>query len=156
MYYIGPLLFWACAEMTCGFFILCVPCLPKLISESGCSRRVKKALGISTGSKPNASGQGSSNLNSKFGGSYASRKKTLSTDILNTTVDASAYYEIDEEVMGMDNLKASDSTEQLRNNHHGAGGVHVTKTVVVTKSHSLSGTDDEYNLSKTPWARSAK
>lgn len=30
MYFIGPLLFWACAEMTCGFLIFCVPSLPRI------------------------------------------------------------------------------------------------------------------------------
>lgn len=160
MYYIGPLLFWACGEMTCGFFILCVPCLPKLISESGCSRRVKRALGASTG-KPSVDGLNSSNLNSKFGSSYASRKKSRSTDILNTTVDASAYYQIDEEAVVLDDLKTSESTEQLRKSHHsGANGVHVTKTIVVTKSQSRSGpNDDEYSVATklgTPWARPTK
>lgn len=47
MYLIGPLLFWACAEMTCGFFIFSMPCLSKLIMESGLPRQVKKSLGIS-------------------------------------------------------------------------------------------------------------
>lgn len=47
MYYIGPLLFWACAEMTCGFFIFSVPCLSRVIAESGLSRKVKSTLGIS-------------------------------------------------------------------------------------------------------------
>ncbi|KAJ5993362.1 hypothetical protein N7451_009086 [Penicillium sp. IBT 35674x] len=46
-YRITPLLFWACAEMTCGFFIFSMPCLSKLIMESGLPRRVKKSLGIS-------------------------------------------------------------------------------------------------------------
>ncbi|KAI5247030.1 hypothetical protein E4T42_06126 [Aureobasidium subglaciale] len=35
MYFIGPLLFWACAEMTCGFFILSVPCMPSVVKHSG-------------------------------------------------------------------------------------------------------------------------
>ncbi|KAJ5218878.1 uncharacterized protein N7498_000977 [Penicillium cinerascens] len=48
MYLIGPLLFWACAEMTCGFFIFSVPCLSKLIMESGLSRKVKNSLGFGT------------------------------------------------------------------------------------------------------------
>ncbi|KAH7026716.1 uncharacterized protein B0I36DRAFT_415395 [Microdochium trichocladiopsis] len=30
MYFIGPLLFWACAEMTCGFLIFCVPSMPRI------------------------------------------------------------------------------------------------------------------------------
>ncbi|KAL2018125.1 hypothetical protein VTK56DRAFT_1255 [Thermocarpiscus australiensis] len=42
MYFIALLLFWACAEMTCGFFILCVLCLPSIVKESGLSGRIKK------------------------------------------------------------------------------------------------------------------
>lgn len=44
MYFIAPLLFWACAEMTCGFFILSVPCIPTFMSESGISPRLKRLL----------------------------------------------------------------------------------------------------------------
>ncbi|KAJ5947308.1 hypothetical protein N7466_000323 [Penicillium verhagenii] len=47
MYLLGPLLFWACAEMTCGFCIFCLPCLSKLVMESGLPRRVKSGLGFS-------------------------------------------------------------------------------------------------------------
>lgn len=46
MYLIGPLLFWACGEMACGFFIFSVPCLSKLIMESGLPRHVKVSLGF--------------------------------------------------------------------------------------------------------------
>lgn len=146
MYYIGPLLFWACAEMTCGFFILCVPYLPGLLADSGgfCSRlfRVKKILG----NEPHGAGSDSKVISSsaskaKFAVSYyASRKKSFpraAADIFDTstTVDASAYYQIDEEVVGLNDLKTSESTEQLRKSHYFNGsGVRVTKTVVVTQS----------------------
>lgn len=60
MYLIGPLLFWACAEMTCGFFIFSVPCLSKLIMESGLPRKVKNSLGFSTrSSEPSNENSGS-------------------------------------------------------------------------------------------------
>jgi hypothetical protein len=36
--------------MTCGFFIFSVPCLSKLIIESGLPSRVKHSLGFSSGS----------------------------------------------------------------------------------------------------------
>lgn len=113
MYYIGPLLFWACAEMTCGFFILCVPCLPKIVADSSCCRRIRRVLGIST-AKPSTGGQKSSNTDSKFGISYNSRKKSRSGDVLNARTDTSAYYQMDDDALGLDTLKASESTEQLR------------------------------------------
>lgn len=50
MYYIAPLLFWACAEMTCGFFILGLPCVPALIKGSGLRDTIGNFLGLSLGS----------------------------------------------------------------------------------------------------------
>ena len=44
---IGPLIFWACAEMTCGFFIFSMPCLSKMFMDSQLSRKMQIALGIS-------------------------------------------------------------------------------------------------------------
>lgn len=61
-YYIGPLLFWACAEMTCGFFVLSVPCIPQLIGQSSIPRRIKSTLGLGTGLKFNGAGSGSFQL----------------------------------------------------------------------------------------------
>ncbi|KAE8391182.1 hypothetical protein BDV23DRAFT_171776 [Aspergillus alliaceus] len=59
MYFIGPLLFWACAEMTCGFFIFSVPCLSKLAMESGLRRRLSSVLDLSDKSVGVPSDQGS-------------------------------------------------------------------------------------------------
>ncbi|KAF5018330.1 hypothetical protein F66182_9691 [Fusarium sp. NRRL 66182] len=75
MYYIGPLLFWAWAEMTTGFFILGVPCLPKLIMESRLSTRIKAALGLSVQTKPPIGG---SNDPVTIGGSGRTCRKSLS------------------------------------------------------------------------------
>ncbi|CAD0017548.1 unnamed protein product, partial [Aureobasidium pullulans] len=50
MYYIAPLLFWACAEMTCGFFILGLPCVPALIKGSGLRDTIENFLGLSLSS----------------------------------------------------------------------------------------------------------
>ncbi|PYI18173.1 hypothetical protein BO99DRAFT_433790 [Aspergillus violaceofuscus CBS 115571] len=41
MYMIAPLLFWAFAEMACGFFIFSMPCLSKLLMDSGLRRKLK-------------------------------------------------------------------------------------------------------------------
>ncbi|KAE8153296.1 hypothetical protein BDV25DRAFT_169179 [Aspergillus avenaceus] len=59
MYLIGPLLFWACAEMTCGFFIFSVPCLSKLIMDSGLRNKISSALGNSDKSETGPSNPGS-------------------------------------------------------------------------------------------------
>ncbi|KAL2751907.1 hypothetical protein ACRALDRAFT_2064536, partial [Sodiomyces alcalophilus JCM 7366] len=47
MYFIGPLLFWAWGEMAAGFFILSVPCLPKLASRLSLPSRVRSLFGLS-------------------------------------------------------------------------------------------------------------
>lgn len=65
MYLIGPLLFWACAEMTCGFFIFSVPCLSKLIVESGLPGRVKNSLGF--GARSSEPSNGDSLCDSQYG-----------------------------------------------------------------------------------------
>ncbi|RAL16576.1 uncharacterized protein BO97DRAFT_467884 [Aspergillus homomorphus CBS 101889] len=41
MYMIAPLLFWAFAEMACGFFIFSMPCLSKLLMDSGLRRKLR-------------------------------------------------------------------------------------------------------------------
>lgn len=46
-WYIVSLLFRACGEITCGFFILGNPCQPKIVSESGLRRKFKQLLGLS-------------------------------------------------------------------------------------------------------------
>lgn len=49
MFALGPLVFWATAEMACGFFIVCVPCIPKILQQTGALGTIRKALGMSTG-----------------------------------------------------------------------------------------------------------
>lgn len=131
MYAIGPLLFWACAEMTCGFFILSVPCLPKLIGESGLSRRIKEYLGISVGSK---------NVDSSYGprsGSHQLSKSKRNSD---------SYNRIGESGIHMSNIERSESQEHLNDVYvQGKNGVQVTRTTHITvssDSHSVSDLDN--------------
>lgn len=46
MYTISPVILWATAEMTCGFFVVCVPCLPKVLAETAIGRIVRRILGL--------------------------------------------------------------------------------------------------------------
>ncbi|KAF5525904.1 hypothetical protein CGCA056_v003876 [Colletotrichum aenigma] len=147
MFFIGPLLFWACAEMTCGFFILSVPCLPKIIRESGLPRKVKSALGISVKTtKP--SDQKSSD--------YA----TSSTPQLSKSgLHADSYYKMRDDGVSMTNFDRSESQEQLHggpcgqdSTRDGKLGVQVTRTTQITvTSGSRSGSDTDGNM--TPWAK---
>ncbi|KAF7553046.1 hypothetical protein G7Z17_g3902 [Cylindrodendrum hubeiense] len=141
MYFIGPLLFWACAEMTCGFFILSMPCLPKIIAESGLPRKLKDALGISFKSSS------ASNPNSKYGHRSGSRQLSKSG------ITSDSYYNIEENATPMGNLDRPESQEHLREAHHirdAKKSVHVTRTTQITvTSNSPSGSDVDDNT--TPW-----
>lgn len=163
MYYIGPLLFWACAEMTCGFFVLCAPSLPRLIQDSGCWRGIKRAFGVRPNKLTPEAPNSSTKLPAKTpaGILSSSRKKRFptDTDILSSrTAQASAYYEVDEEAVGLDELKKSESTENLREGDCPGGNVHVVRTVAVTNAPLRPGDEDFHGVYKLglPWARSTK
>lgn len=106
MYFIGPPLFWACAEMTCGFFILGMPRLPKIIAESGLPRKLKDALGISF--KSNSA----SHTNSGYGQRSGSRQLSKSG------ITSDSYYNIEENATPMSNLDRPESQERLRDSHY--------------------------------------
>lgn len=101
MYYIGPLLFWAWAEMTCGFFILSVPCLPRLLSESRLSCKVKNMLGLTPGRKSDDRYK----YDNRSASGHTPRRKSQSVDL----ITSNAYYKMD----GL-TVKSSESQEQLR------------------------------------------
>ncbi|KAH7146125.1 hypothetical protein EDB81DRAFT_651229 [Dactylonectria macrodidyma] len=145
MWYIGPLLFWACAEMTCGFFILSVTCIPRIVAESGFSAKVKRALGISVKSS------NPPNENSDFGprsGSNQPAKSGKSSD---------NYYKLDEDGVPMTNFDRSESQEHLREEertHERKATVHVTRTTIVTSNSNASSHVSIPNL--TPWESQKK
>ncbi|KAJ5871751.1 uncharacterized protein N7529_004104 [Penicillium soppii] len=62
MYLISPILFWACGEMTCGFFIFSIPCLSRMIKESGLPQRVKSVLNFSGTRSSNSTYENSNSL----------------------------------------------------------------------------------------------
>ncbi|KAH9906806.1 hypothetical protein F4778DRAFT_800778 [Xylariomycetidae sp. FL2044] len=129
MYFIGPLLFWAWAEMTCGFFILCVPCLPSIIRQTGLAHRVKKLLGISMASSGN---KVSNDDIVTFGGSGpgASKQKQKRKGLNNIS---KTYLTIDDEDGGvsLDQLTTTESQEHLRI-PPGSNEIRITRTTRVT------------------------
>ena len=150
MYYIGPLLFWACAEMTCGFFILSVPCIPAILKEHGISPKIRKALGLSSKSSPNITEPDSK----AYGSSKPHPSHGLSKSGLTSV---GTYYQIDEEdggAMPLGALKTSESQEQLHT-HQAKNTMQVTRTThiaVTSDSHSAqSGSDIGDN--GTPWTK---
>lgn len=117
IYALGPLVFWATAEMTCGFFVCCMPCIPKILRDTGVLKNIKRAFGMKTNTtKPTSnskSGQFSSN---------ASHAKSA-------TQTSKSYYKLDEDGIPLDPVD-SESTEHL----HKAkiDGSVITRTTQIT------------------------
>ncbi|KAF4341573.1 60s ribosomal l36 [Fusarium beomiforme] len=119
MYFIGPLLFWACGEMTCGFFILSVTTIPRIASESGLPSRLKRVLGISVQST------GLSESNS------GSQPKPKPLRPSRTEKSSENYYKLDEDGIPMTVLGESESQERLNDGVHNKI-IHVTEETHVT------------------------
>jgi len=134
--------------MTCGFFILCVPCLPSMIKESGLSGKIKNMLGISA----NSSSKPSNHDLVTFGGTgpASSNKKSKGGKSLNDT-----YYKIDEEDGGlpMGDLQTSESQERLHMQRVNNGG-HIVRTtqVAVTSDSRSAQSASESGDNSMPWA----
>ncbi|KAL7937156.1 hypothetical protein V8C35DRAFT_216624 [Trichoderma chlorosporum] len=125
IYTLGPIVFWASAEMTCGFFILCVPCIPKIIQEAGIIPAIKKGTSMfGSGSKSNQASNG-----------YARGGGTTKTSV-SANKD---YYQLDEDGVNMKNL--SESTEHLHQGSQGAAITRTTRVTVTNDSRSLSDSD---------------
>ncbi|KAL2865304.1 uncharacterized protein BJX67DRAFT_383045 [Aspergillus lucknowensis] len=103
VYTLGPLAFWAMAEMTCGFFIICLPCIPKIIQETGLVRQLKK-MSKGSGRKP-------------YDGSYELQTESFVSGKGNRAgIDRAKE---------MNLMGPSESTERL---HDGARGLAITQT----------------------------
>ncbi|KAK1254816.1 hypothetical protein MKX08_008811 [Trichoderma sp. CBMAI-0020] len=129
IYTLGPIVFWASAEMTCGFFILCVPCIPKIIQEAGIIPAIKKGTGILH------SGGRSNQVSSGYGRGGGTTKTSVSAN--------KDYYQLEEEGMNMKNL--SESTEHLHHGSHAPAITRTTRVTVTNDSRSVSDSDSKNN-----------
>jgi hypothetical protein len=114
--------------MTCGFIVVCVPCVPKILMESGVWRRMKKTFGmnVSSGGTPgNTIGQS---------GASALRSKNM------RSVNKS-YLEIDDTELA---TMGSESTEHLRDPY-----VNVEKGIVRTTEVKVTQNLDNTNSNET-------
>ncbi|KAJ5371216.1 uncharacterized protein N7496_007308 [Penicillium cataractarum] len=147
MYLLSPLLFWACGEMTCGFFIFSVPCLSKIIVESGLPRKVKSSLGFSA--KSTWPSNGTPDHPPTFG-SNPVRKPSVHKPW--TTTD-STYSRIQEGGIPLENTGKSESQTTLHvgpQSHEEQLPLHVTCTTNISiatesRSHSDSERDSKGN-----------
>jgi hypothetical protein len=121
---LAPLAFWAAAEMTCGFFIVSLPCIPKILKDTGAGVKIKRALGMSTSSgNYNSASAAKRTWESKSAGS-ASNHGGLAPGTA-----SNAYYRLDP-------LKPSESTEYLHK--HEAG---ITRTTRISVTQEGDGRD---------------
>lgn len=130
MYLIGPLLFWACAEMTCGFFIFSVPCLSKMIMATGLARRLASAFELSA--KPSNPSDETPNSAPRYG-LHAISRGNVSKPWLTTEA---TYSQLDEDNIPMRDKGKSESQTHLHEdlesqnyqNDAQAGRLHVSVT----------------------------
>ncbi|KAH8423611.1 uncharacterized protein LDX57_001371 [Aspergillus melleus] len=120
IYHLAPLVFWATAEMSCGFFIVCLPCIPKILKETGVSRNIKRAFGMKT------SGTNSKGIE-HYGVSGRSTDHAKGASVSNT------YHKIDEDGVPLGALKGSESTEHLN-----AGITRTTRITVTQDPRTVS------------------
>ncbi|OOQ88418.1 putative 60s ribosomal protein l36 protein [Penicillium brasilianum] len=141
MYLISPLLFWACAEMTCGFFIFSVPCLSKIIIASGMPRKVKRALGFSGQSN------GPSNENPDHTPDYGSHPARKPSNHKPWMAPDSTYSRLEEGGIQLKTPGKSESQTTLHvgpQSHEQQPPLHVTCTSdisIVSESRSHAGNE---------------
>ncbi len=132
--------------MTCGFFIVCMPCLPKILQETGIWRGLKRRFGSTT------AGSGAPK-NSYYGSGIGSTVGKLPSK------GSNAYSMLDEDGMPMGDLKATESTEQLRRDKMAPSGTRIVRTTRITVdeaprdgNHSSSDTASYHKGSNAAWA----
>lgn len=102
--------------MTCGFFVACMPTLPRALKGSPLARKIRHCLGVKSAiTKTSGAGAVSHSHSHKM-----SRK-----------APGDPYLEIDEDGVPMRGLKASESTERLRNGR-GNNNMGITRTRHIT------------------------
>ena len=114
--------------MTCGFIVVCVPCVPKILLESGVWRKVKNGLGMNVTTTGNTKNPTSAS---------ALRSKNM------RSVNKS-YLEIDDTELKNFN---SESTEHLRDPYINAKpekGIVRTTQVTVTQDSDSNSNDHVY------------
>lgn len=115
--------------MSCGFVVVCIPCVPKILLESGVLRKLKKGVGMSV-------------TTGATGG--VTSKQTISSSGMRSKTMRSAddsYLEIHD--TEMKNLGASESAEHLRSPYADHPGVGIVRTTQVIVTHDSDMSNDE-------------
>ena len=126
--------------MTCGFIVICIPCVPKILLESGAWRKLKRGLGMSVTTGPTGS-----TPKMYTGNSSAVRSKGMRSANMRSANDS--YLEIEE--TEMKGLGGSESAEHLRA-EHGDGIVRTMQVMVSHDSPDVSG-DERMRYPQANW-----
>lgn len=130
VYNIGPVCFWASAEMTCGFIVICIPCVPRILMDSGTWRKMKMSLGFGVSTGP--SGATPKN-HSAFSSGARSKNMRSAND---------SYLEIHD--TEMKNLGTSESAEHLRSPYEDNRNRGIVRTTQVMVTHDSDGSNEEH------------
>ncbi|KAI1653020.1 hypothetical protein F4813DRAFT_376315 [Daldinia decipiens] len=112
----APVMFWAFAELTCGFIIACMPSTPKILKDHGVLDKMRRAMRSFVGLK-------NTHLRSMT-------KPTASSTVDHTHTHTNTYRKIDEYGVPMKDLQPSESTEQLRDDKFDQGILRTTRVTV--------------------------
>lgn len=148
MYTLAPVVFWVLAETTCGFFIVCMPCLPKILKDKGIIRRVKQRFGMRV-TTAGASGPGSSGYG-KYG--YGSKMNTDVSVMSRSVTTADAYHKLDEEggvPMGSMNTESMERLRRPEDIHDTKGRI-IRTTQVAVHVHPDGGSQTGSEVEPTP------
>lgn len=129
VYHIGPVCFWAYAEMSCGFIVVCIPCVPKIFVDTGAWPKLKSTFGMSSSSR------GASGATPKIhtGHSSATRSKNMRSA-------NDSYLELDDNEMK--NLGSSESAEYLRAPQATLENG-IVRTTQINVTHDMDGHSEE-------------
>lgn len=120
--------------MTCGFIVVCVPCVPKILMESGVWRKIKKGLGMSV-----TAGGTPGNTLGKSSGSAGMSNNMRSAN--------KSYLEIDDTEL---TTLGSESTEHLQNPRvrDAEAGIVRTTEVKITQNVDSENHRDMYKTQR--------
>lgn len=147
IYSVGPVIFWAFAEMTCGFVVICMPAVPKLLLDTGIGAKIKKSFKSCLGMKSNTS-TSATNLTGPH---------TISK-MQNTT---NTYRKMNELDMPLEDFKqsASESTEYLRDDSTKLKDNSIVRTTQITITEDYTnkaGANNDQFDGEIPWRSKQK
>lgn len=125
MYNIGPVILWATGEMSCGFFVACMPCLPRVLRESLIWCKIRSALGL---------GSTAPGSNGADGGDGVGDRPTKKRNVGQGPTARDMDLEMDDAGLPLHALKHTDSTERLRYASDGSDEVSHPARVIVGRA----------------------